>query len=606
MINNIRNIAIIAHVDHGKTTLVDKLLQQSGIFNINHEIIDRVMDCNELEKERGITILSKNTAIKWNNYHINIIDTPGHADFGGEVERILSMVDAVLLVVDAIDGPMPQTSFVTKKSLDYNLKFILVINKIDRYEARPDWVVNKVFDMFFNLNANDEQLEFPIIYTSALNGIAGSHYNNMGKDMTPLYKEIIKNTPPPQGDVNAPLQMQISQLHRDNYLGLMGIGRLKNGVIKQNQHVIVTNRNGKILSGKINKIFGYLGLEHININLAEAGNIVAITGLNELNISDTICDPKNVRAMPSLKVDEPTIRMFFNVNTSPFCGKEGKYLTSRKIFDRLKKEAIHNISLRVEETKDSDVFCVCGRGDLHISILIENMRREGFEFAVSRPKVIFREIDGRKQEPFEEVILDIEELHQGLIMRAMGERRGNLKTMEIDRKGRIRLYYIMPSRGLIGFRNQFMQLTSGSGNFYSTFIHYDDAYTCNIRQRQNGVLISNSQGKTVAFALYGLQERGNLLINQGTEVYEGQIIGIHNRSNDLTVNVLASKKLTNMRASGSDETINLTPPLKMTLEQAIDFINDDELVEVTPKSIRIRKRYLKEHERRRALRNNIY
>ncbi|MXP51192.1 translational GTPase TypA [Pantoea sp. SoEX] len=604
MVKNIRNIAIIAHVDHGKTTLVDKLLQQSGIFDIHDANIDRVMDSNELEKERGITILSKNTAIKWNHYHINIIDTPGHADFGGEVERILSMVDAVLLVVDAIDGPMPQTSFVTKKSLEYDLKIILVVNKIDRNGARPDWVVNKVFDMFFNLNANDEQLDFPIIYTSALYGTAGLNYNNMSEDLTPLYNIIIKNTPPPKGELHAPLQMQISQLHKDNYLGLMGIGRLRNGVIKQNQNVIVTNCNGKMIQGKINRVLCYLGLKQINVKSAEAGDIVAITGLNDLNISDTICDPKHVKTMPNLKVDEPTISMFFNVNTSPFCGKDGKYLTSRKILERLKKEAIYNVSLKIEETDNSDVFRVCGRGEFHLSILIENMRREGFELAVSRPKVIFREINGRRQEPFEEIILDIEEIHQGSIMQAIGERKGTLKTMETNKKGRIRLDYIIPSRGLIGFRNKFMKMTSGSGNLYSTFSHYDEAYKCNIRQRKNGVLISNSQGKTVAFALYGLQERGNLFIDPGTEVYEGQIVGVHNRSNDLTVNCLASKKLTNMRASGSDETISLTTTLKMTLEQSIEFINDDELVEVTPKAIRIRKLYLKENERKRASRNN--
>ncbi|PPI87792.1 translational GTPase TypA [Candidatus Pantoea edessiphila] len=604
MINKLRNIAIIAHVDHGKTTLVDKLLQQSGIVDVNHANIDRIMDSNELEKEKGITITSKHTAIKWNDYRINIIDTPGHADFGGEVERILSMVDAVLLLVDAIDGPMPQTRYVTKKSLLYNLKIIVVINKIDRNGARPTWVVNKVFDMFFNLDANDEQLEFPVIFTSALNGTAGLDYNNMSTNMTPLYQAIVKYTPPPTGETDAPLQMQISQLNKDNYLGLMGIGRLKNGTIKPNQNVVITNNNGKIMHGKIHNILGYLGLKQINIDIAKAGDIITITGLNELNISDTICDPKHIKSLPDLKVDEPTVSMYFSVNTSPFCGKEGKYLTSRKIFERLKKESTYNIALHVKETDNSDVFCVSGRGELHLSILIENMRREGFEFAVSRPKVIFRDVNGCRQEPFEELILDIEEIHQGPIIQEIGIRKGHLKNMDLNGKGRIRLHYIMPSRSLIGFRNKFMKMTSGSGNLYATFSHYDELCTCDISRRKNGVLISNSQGKTVAFALYNLQNRGNLFVNQGIEVYEGQIIGIHNRSNDLTVNCLASKKLTNMRASGSDDTITLIPPLIMTLEQAIEFIDDDELVEVTPKSIRIRKNYLKESERKKAIRNN--
>ncbi|PPI88431.1 translational GTPase TypA [Candidatus Pantoea edessiphila] len=605
MINNLRNIAIIAHVDHGKTTLIDKLLQQSDNFDINKDI-DRIMDSNQLEKERGITILSKNTAIKWNNYRINIIDTPGHADFAGEVERILSMVEGVLLVVDAIDGPMPQTRFVTRKSLSYNLKIIVVINKIDRNGARPDWVVNKIFDMFLNLNANDEQLDFPIIYTSAIKGIAGLDYNNMSKDMTPLYVEIINNISAPKGESEKPLQMQISQLDKDNYLGLMGIGRLKSGKIKMHQNVVITNCNGKMINGKISKVFGYLGLKKIDINEAEAGDIVAITGLNELNISDTICDPTNIKALPNLNIDEPTVNIFFNVNTSPFCGKEGKYLTSRKIFERLKQEVTYNVALRVKETDSPDIFCVSGRGELHLSILIENMRREGFEFAVSRPKVIFREINGKKLEPFEEAILEIEECHQGLVMQEIGIRKGNLQTMDVCVNKRIRLEYIIPSRGLIGFRSKFMRITSGSGNLYSIFSHYDDICIGDIKQRKNGVLISNSQGKAVAFALYNLQDRGNLLINQGMEVYEGQIIGIHNRSNDLTVNCLASKKLTNMRAAGSDETINLIPPLKMTLEQAIEFIDNDELVEVTPKSIRIRKRYLKEYERKQTKRNKSY
>ncbi|KKM56477.1 ribosome-dependent GTPase TypA [Yersinia pestis] len=600
MIENLRNIAIIAHVDYGKTTLVDKLLQQSGTFGERTEATERVMDSNDLEKERGITILAKNTAINWKDYRINIVDTPGHADFGGEVERVMSMVDSVLLVVDAMDGPMPQTRFVTKKAFAHGLKPIVVINKVDRPGARPDWVVDQVFDLFVNLDATDEQLDFPIIYASALMGIAGEDHNDMAEDMTPLYQAIIDHVPAPDVDSSGPLQMQISQLDYNNYVGVIGIGRIKRGIVKPNQQVTVIDSEGKTRNGKVGKVLGHMGLERIETTQAEAGDIVAITGLGELNISDTICDVNAVEALPPLSVDEPTVTMYFCVNTSPFCGKEGKYVTSRQILDRLNKELIHNVALRVEETEDADAFRVSGRGELHLSVLIENMRREGFELAVSRPKVINRIIDGRNQEPFESVTLDIEEQHQGAVMQAMGERKGDVKDMIPDGKGRIRLDYMIPSRGLIGFRTEFMTMTSGTGLLYSTFSHYDDVRPGDIGQRQNGVLISNGQGKAVAFALYKLQDRGKLFIGHGTEVYEGQIIGIHSRSNDLTVNCLTGKQLTNMRASGTDEATTLVPFLKKTLEQALEFIDDDELVEVTPQSIRIRKRHLTENDRKRA------
>lgn len=600
MIENLRNIAIIAHVDHGKTTLVDKLLQQSGTFGERTEATERVMDSNDLEKERGITILAKNTAINWKDYRINIVDTPGHADFGGEVERVMSMVDSVLLVVDAMDGPMPQTRFVTKKAFAHGLKPIVVINKVDRPGARPDWVVDQVFDLFVNLDATDEQLDFPIIYASALMGIAGEDHNDMAEDMTPLYQAIIDHVPAPDVDSSGPLQMQISQLDYNNYVGVIGIGRIKRGIVKPNQQVTVIDSEGKTRNGKVGKVLGHMGLERIETTQAEAGDIVAITGLGELNISDTICDVNAVEALPPLSVDEPTVTMYFCVNTYPFCGKEGKYVTSRQILDRLNKELIHNVALRVEETEDADAFRVSGRGELHLSVLIENMRREGFELAVSRPKVINRIIDGRNQEPFESVTLDIEEQHQGAVMQAMGERKGDVKDMIPDGKGRIRLDYMIPSRGLIGFRTEFMTMTSGTGLLYSTFSHYDDVRPGDIGQRQNGVLISNGQGKAVAFALYKLQDRGKLFIGHGTEVYEGQIIGIHSRSNDLTVNCLTGKQLTNMRASGTDEATTLVPFLKKTLEQALEFIDDDELVEVTPQSIRIRKRHLTENDRKRA------
>ncbi|HGJ5872283.1 MAG TPA: ribosome-dependent GTPase TypA [Arsenophonus apicola] len=602
-IENLRNIAIIAHVDHGKTTLVDKLLQQSGTFGERNNLDERVMDSNDLEKERGITILAKNTAIKWHDYRINIVDTPGHADFGGEVERVMSMVDSVLLLVDAMDGPMPQTRFVTQKAFAHGLKPIVVVNKIDRPGARPDWVVDQVFDLFVNLGATDEQLDFPIIYASALNGIAGTDYNEMAADMTPLYEAIVKYVAPPQVDLAGAFQMQISQLDYNNYLGVIGIGRIKRGAVKPNQTITIVNSEGKTRSAKVGKVLTHLGLERIDSEIAQAGDIIALTGLGELNISDTLCDPNNIEALPALAVDEPTVSMYFCVNTSPFCGREGKYVTSRQILDRLKKELVHNVALRVEETEDPDAFRVSGRGELHLSVLIENMRREGFELAVSRPKVIFRQFEGRKQEPFEQVTLDIEERHQGDVMMALGERKGELRDMLPDGKGRVRLDYIIPSRGLIGFRTEFMTMTSGTGLLYATFSHYDDVRPGEIGRRQNGVMISNGQGKAVAYALYSLQDRGKLFLGHGAEVYEGQIIGIHSRSNDLTVNCLTGKKLTNVRASGTDEATTLSPPIKKTLEQALEFIDDDELVEVTPQSIRLRKRYLTENDRRRAYRN---
>lgn len=600
MIENLRNIAIIAHVDHGKTTLVDKLLQQSGTLGERNDDAERVMDSNDLEKERGITILAKNTAIKWNDYRINIVDTPGHADFGGEVERVMSMVDSVLLLVDAMDGPMPQTRFVTQKAFANGLNPIVVINKVDRPGARPDWVVDQVFDLFVNLGATDEQLDFPIIYASALNGIAGLDHNDMADDMTPLFEAIVKHVSPPEVDSNGPFQMQISQLDYNNYVGVIGIGRIKRGSVKPNQQVTVIDSEGKRRNGKIGQVLAHMGLQRFEADIAEAGDIIAITGLGEMNISDTLCDVNNVEALPPLSVDEPTVTMFFCVNTSPFCGKEGKFVTSRQILDRLNKELVHNVALRVEETEDPDAFRVSGRGELHLSVLIENMRREGYELGVSRPKVIFRDIDGRKQEPFEQVTLDIEEQNQGSVMEAMGTRKGELRDMLPDGKGRVRLDYVIPSRGLIGFRTEFMTMTSGTGLLYSTFSHYDDVRPGEIGQRINGVLISNGTGKALAYALYSLQDRGRLFLGHGAEVYEGQIIGIHTRSNDLTVNCLTGKKLTNMRASGTDEATTLSTPIKMSLEQALEFIDDDELVEVTPQSIRLRKRHLTENDRKRA------
>ena len=600
MIERLRNIAIIAHVDHGKTTLVDKLLQQSGTLGDRAGNVERVMDSNDQEKERGITILAKNTALKWNDYRINIVDTPGHADFGGEVERVLSMVDCVLLLVDAQDGPMPQTRFVTQKAFEQGLNPIVVINKIDRPGARPDWVMDQVFDLFDRLGATDEQLDFPVVYTSAINGIAGLSPDNMASDMTPLFEAIVEKVKAPDVDLDGPFQMQISSLDYNSYLGMIGIGRIKRGKIKANSPVKVIDREGKVRNGRLLTIMGHHGLERVEVPEATAGDIICITGLDPLDISDTICDPNNVEALPPLTVDEPTVSMTFQVNTSPFAGQEGKYVTSRNIRDRLHEELKHNVALRVEDTDSPDRFRVSGRGELHLSVLIETMRRENFELAVGRPEVIIKEVDGVKQEPYENLVIDIEEQHQGPVMEQLGIRRGVMSNMEPDGKGRLRLEYLAPSRGLIGFRSLFMTLTSGSGILNSTFSHYGDFREGKVAERNNGVLISNVAGKVLAYALFTLQERGRLFIDPNVDVYEGQLIGIHSRDNDLVVNPTKAKQLTNIRAAGSDENIILTPPIRMSLEQALDFIEDDELVEVTPKSIRLRKKLLTESERKRA------
>ncbi len=602
MIENLRNIAIIAHVDHGKTTLVDKLLQQSGTLGERAGNVERVMDSNDQEKERGITILAKNTALKWNDYRINIVDTPGHADFGGEVERVLSMVDCVLLLVDAQDGPMPQTRFVTQKAFEQGLNPIVVINKIDRPGARPDWVMDQVFDLFDRLGATDEQLDFPVVYTSAINGIAGLSPDDMATDMTPLFQAIVDKVKAPDVDMDGPFQMQVSSLDYNSYLGMIGIGRIKRGKIKSNSPVKVIDREGKIRSGRLLTIMGHHGLERVEVPEATAGDIVCITGLDPLDISDTICDPNKVEALPPLKVDEPTVSMTFQVNTSPFAGKEGKYVTSRNIRDRLYEELKHNVALRVEDTDSPDRLRVSGRGELHLSVLIETMRRENFELAVGRPEVIIKEVDGVKQEPYENLVIDIEEQHQGPVMEQLGIRRGVMSNMEPDGKGRLRLEYLAPSRGMIGFRSLFMTLTSGSGILNSTFSHYGDFREGKVAERNNGVLISNVAGKVLAYALFALQERGRLFIDPNVEVYEGQLIGIHSRDNDLVVNPTKAKQLTNIRAAGTDENIVLTPPIRMSLEQALDFIEDDELVEVTPQSIRLRKKLLTESERKRASR----
>lgn len=607
MIQNLRNIAIIAHVDHGKTTLVDKLLQQSGTLGERAEVSERMMDSNALEKERGITILAKNTALRWTNpnngieYRINIVDTPGHADFGGEVERVLSMVDSVLLLVDAVDGPMPQTRFVTQKAFAHGLKPILVVNKIDRPGARPHWVMDQVFELFDNLGATDEQLDFPVVYASALNGFAGLEETVSGGDMTPLFETIINSVPAPDVDVDAPFQLQVSQLDYNSYLGIIGIGRIKQGKVKTNTQVKAIDSEGNVRNGRILKILGFNGLDRVEVNEARAGDIIAFSGMDELHISDTLCDPDNVVALPPLSVDEPTVTMTFQVNTSPFAGKEVKTGTSsRRLNERLKQELLHNVALRVEDTADPEKFKVSGRGELHLGILIENMRREGYELAVSRPEVIIREIDGVKMEPFESVTVDIEEQSQGKVMEALGERKAELKDMAPDGKGRVRLEYIMPSRGLIGFQTDFMTMTSGTGLIYHTFENYAPVKPGAIGQRHNGVLISNATGKALAYAIFNLQDRGRMFIVHAEEVYEGQVIGIHSRDNDLVVNPLKAKQLTNIRAAGTDENLILVPPIRMTLEQAMEFIDDDELVEITPKSIRIRKKFLLEHERKRA------
>ena len=599
-ISKLRNIAIIAHVDHGKTTLVDKLLQQSGTLESRGEAQERVMDSNDIEKERGITILAKNTAINWNDYRINIVDTPGHADFGGEVERVMSMADCVLLLVDAQEGPMPQTRFVTQKAFAQGLKPIVVINKIDKPGARPDWVMDQVFDLFDNLGATDEQLDFQVIYASALNGWASMDADTKGEDMTPLFQLIVDQVEAPNADPAGAFQMQISQLDYNSYVGVIGVGRVKRGSVKMNQQVTVVGADGKKRNGKVGQVLGYLGLERHEVDSASAGDIIAITGLGELKISDTVCDVNTVEALPPLSVDEPTVTMTFQVNTSPFAGKEGKYVTSRNILERLQDELVHNVALRVEETADPDKFRVSGRGELHLGILIENMRREGYELAVSRPEVILKEVDGELQEPFETLTIDCEDEHQGSIMEQLGLRKAEMRDMNPDGKGRIRMDFIIPSRGLIGFQTEFMTLTSGSGLLYHTFDHYGPHKGGTIGKRKNGVLIANAMGKALTNALFNLQERGRLFIGHGVEVYEGMIIGIHSRDNDLTVNALKGKQLTNVRASGTDEAQTLVPPVKMSLEQALEFIDDDELVEVTPVSIRIRKKLLTENDRKRA------
>ncbi len=603
MIQNLRNIAIIAHVDHGKTTLVDELLKQSGTLGERFGEVERVMDSNDQEKERGITILSKNTAINWNDYRINIVDTPGHADFGGEVERVLSMVDSVCLLVDAQEGPMPQTRFVTQKAFAHGLRPIVVVNKIDKPGARPDWVIDQVFELFDNLGATDEQLDFPIVYASAINGYASLDDSVREGDMTPLFEAIVEHCPVPDVDPEGPLQMQVSNLDYNSYVGAIAVGRVKRGKIKPNQQVTVIKADGRQQKGKVGLVYGYMGLQRHEVPEASAGDIIAITGIEAPNVSDVICHPENVEPMPKLAVDEPTVSMTFQVNASPFAGKEGKYLTSRQIKDRLERELIANVALRVEEGSDPEKFKVSGRGELHLSVLIENMRREGFELAVSRPEVIFREIDGEVCEPYEQVTIDIEDQHQGAIMETLGERRGDMKNMVPDGKGRVRLDYIMPSRGLIGFQTDFMTMTSGTGLLYHVFDHYGPAHSTGIAGRQNGVMISNGQGKALGYALFNLQERGRLFSSHGDEVYEGQIVGIHSRSNDLVVNPLKGKQLTNVRASGKDDAIALVPPIPVTLEMALEFIEDDELVEITPKSVRIRKKFLKEHERKRSSRS---
>jgi GTP-binding protein len=600
--DKIRNIAIIAHVDHGKTTLVDKLLRQSGTFDERAQVVERVMDSNELEKERGITILAKNTAINYQGYHINIVDTPGHADFGGEVERVLSMVDSVLLLVDAVDGPMPQTRFVTQKAFAQGLNPILIVNKVDRPGARPNWVIDQVFDLFVRLGATDQQLDFPIVYASALQGFATLDLNKQSTDMTPLFQTIIEKVASPKVDLDGPFQMQISSLDYSSYVGVIGIGRIKRGKARTNMPVTVIGSDGKTRQGRILQVLGHLGLKRVEVNEAIAGDIICVTGLEELFISDTLCDPAKVEALPALTVDEPTVSMTFQVNDSPFAGKEGKYVTSRQIRERLDKELLHNVALRVENTEDPDKFKVSGRGELHLGILIENMRREGYELAVSRPEVILKEVNGELEEPYESVTIDVEIEHQGAVMERMGARLADLQNMQPDGNGRVRLDYIAPSRSLIGFRTEFLSLTSGTGILTHVFEKYGPMKKNLQSGRNRGVLISNGMGKSVAYALFNLQERGQMMIEPNVEIYEGMVIGIHSRDNDLVVNALKGKQLTNMRASGSDENIILTPPIRHSLEQALEFINDDELVEVTPKTIRIRKKFLTENDRKRESR----
>ena len=602
MIEKLRNIAIIAHVDHGKTTLVDKLLQQSGTLVSRGDSQERVMDSNDLERERGITILAKNTAIRWNGYRINIVDTPGHADFGGEVERILSMVDSVLLLVDAVDGPMPQTRFVTQKALARGLRPIVVVNKVDRPGARPHWVVDQTFDLFDRLGASDAQLDFPVVYASALQGYASLDAEVRSGDMQPLFEVIVERVEPPNVDIEGPFQLQVSSLDYNSYVGVIGIGRISRGKVKTNTAVTIVDKENNKRNGRVLQVLGFMGLDRVEVPEAQAGDIIAFTGIETLNISDTLCDPARVEALPPLTVDEPTVSMTFQVNNSPFAGQDGKYLTSRQIRERLQRELKHNVALRVVDTEDPDKFKVSGRGELHLSVLIENMRREGYELGVSRPEVIQKIVNGEVHEPFEQVTVDVEEIHQGAVMEKLGVRGGELKNMVPDGKGRVRLDYTMPSRGLIGFRTEFLTSTQGTGLLYSIFDQYAPAKKGNIGQRINGVLISNGRGKALGYALFNLQERGRLFLGHGEEVYEGMIIGIHSRDNDLVVNPLKAKQLTNIRAAGSDENIILTPPIRMSLEQALEFIDDDELVEVTPHSIRLRKKLLTENDRKRASR----
>jgi GTP-binding protein len=600
LIQNIRNIAIIAHVDHGKTTLIDKLLQQAGALARGEQEVERLMDSNDLERERGITILAKNTAIQWNGHRVNIVDTPGHADFGGEVERILSMVDSVLLLVDAVEGPMPQTRFVTQKAFEQGLHPIVVINKIDRDGARPDWVIDEVFELFDRLGATDEQLDFPVVYASALNGIAGLELSDLKEDMSQLLDVIIEKVPAPQVDLDAPFQMQISALDYNSYVGVIGLGRINQGQVSTGEQLIIVDRDGKERKGKILQVMGYQGLERVEVPKASAGDIICVSGIDDLHISDTLCDPRNVVGLPPLVVDEPTISMTFQVNTSPFAGKDGKYVTSRNIRERLQRELIHNVALRVEETDSADRFKVSGRGELHLSILIETMRREGYELGVSRPEVIVREVDGIKQEPYEALLIDVNVDHQGSVMEELGERKASMTNMIPDGKGRVRIEFTIPTRGLIGFRSDFLTMTSGTGIMTSTFSHYGDLLPNELASRTNGVLVSMVTGKSTAFALFNLQARGRLFTGPNQEVYEGMVVGLHARNNDLVVNPVKGKQLTNIRAAGTDENLILTPRIDHSLEQALEFIDDDELVEVTPSQIRIRKKLLSENERKRA------
>jgi len=604
LIENIRNIAIIAHVDHGKTTLVDKLLQQSGTLETRGKEIKRVMDSNDQEKERGITILAKNTAVNWQDYRINIVDTPGHADFGGEVERVLSMVDSVLLLVDAVDGPMPQTRFVTQKAFARGLHPIVVINKIDRDGARPDWVLGEVFDLFDRLGATEEQLDFPVIYASALQGQAGLEPDSLQDNMEDLFKLIVDKAPAPAVNIDGPLQLQISALDYNSYVGVIGVGRITRGKVRTNMPVVVIDREGNKRRAKIGQVKTYLGLEQVDAESAQAGDIICVTGIEELNISDTLCDPETPEALPALTVDEPTVTMTFQVNDSPFAGQDGKFITSRNLKDRLERELIHNVALRVEPGESPEKFRVSGRGELHLSVLIETMRREGYELAVSRPEVITKVIDGELHEPFEHLVIDVEDAHQGAVIEELGLRKAEMQDMVTDGKGRVRISFVVPTRGLIGFRTQFLGLTSGSGIMTHIFDHFGPVKKGDIASRNNGVLVSMVKGKTLGYALYNLQDRGRLFIEPNSEVYEGMIVGLHSRENDLVVNPTKAKQLTNIRASGSDENIILTPPIRHSLEQAMEFIEQDELVEITPHHIRLRKQFLTENERKRRSRGS--